>query len=117
MSSALLTRSVPYWLIIFHILVSRSSCNQIFKTELFVNLKCHLIYASHTIHVQFVELHGDRAGYDDPAIVTGIGTIDGERYMFIGQQKGRNTKENIERNFGMPTPNGYVLQNFLAVLL
>ncbi|TKY65898.1 Acetyl-coenzyme A carboxylase carboxyl transferase subunit alpha [Spatholobus suberectus] len=56
---------------------------------------------------KFVELHGDRAGYDDPAIVTGIGTIDGRRYMFIGHQKGRNTKENIQRNFGMPTPHGY----------
>ncbi|KAG5253303.1 hypothetical protein OIU76_020883 [Salix suchowensis] len=56
---------------------------------------------------KFVELHGDRAGYDDPAIVTGIGTIDGRRYMFIGHQKGRNTKENIMRNFGMPTPHGY----------
>ncbi|KAL6138834.1 hypothetical protein ACLB2K_064113 [Fragaria x ananassa] len=56
---------------------------------------------------KFVELHGDRAGYDDPAIVTGIGTIDGNRYMFMGHQKGRNTKENIQRNFGMPTPHGY----------
>ncbi|KAI9085403.1 hypothetical protein K1719_032659 [Acacia pycnantha] len=56
---------------------------------------------------KFVELHGDRAGYDDPAIVTGIGTIDGRRYMFIGHQKGRNSKENIQRNFGMPTPHGY----------
>lgn len=56
---------------------------------------------------KFVELHGDRAGYDDPAIVTGLGTIDGRCYMFIGHQKGRNTKENIERNFGMPTPHGY----------
>lgn len=56
---------------------------------------------------KFVELHGDRAGYDDPAIVTGLGTIDGRSYMFIGHQKGRNTKENIERNFGMPTPHGY----------
>ncbi|OIW07528.1 hypothetical protein TanjilG_14474 [Lupinus angustifolius] len=56
---------------------------------------------------KFVELHGDREGYDDPAIVTGIGTIDGRRYMFIGHQKGRNTKENIQRNFGMPTPHGY----------
>ncbi|GAB2235415.1 hypothetical protein Drorol1_Dr00025840 [Drosera rotundifolia] len=55
----------------------------------------------------FVELHGDRAGYDDPAIVTGLGTIEGETYMFIGHQKGRNTKENIKRNFGMPTPHGY----------
>ncbi|KAF6169236.1 hypothetical protein GIB67_013666 [Kingdonia uniflora] len=56
---------------------------------------------------KFVELHGDRAGYDDPAIVTGIGSIDGKTYMFIGHQKGRNTKENIKRNFGMPTPHGY----------
>ncbi|KAK7395157.1 hypothetical protein VNO78_15702 [Psophocarpus tetragonolobus] len=56
---------------------------------------------------KFVEIHGDRAGYDDPATVTGIGTIDGKRYMFIGQQKGRNTKENIQRNFGMSTPHGY----------
>ncbi|CAL0302646.1 unnamed protein product [Lupinus luteus] len=56
---------------------------------------------------KFMELHGDREGYDDPAIVAGIGTIDGRRYMFIGHQKGRNTKENIQRNFGMPTPHGY----------
>ncbi|XP_023758299.1 acetyl-coenzyme A carboxylase carboxyl transferase subunit alpha, chloroplastic [Lactuca sativa] len=56
---------------------------------------------------KFVELHGDRGGYDDPAIVTGIGTIEGRRFMFIGHQKGRNTKENIQRNFGMPTPHGY----------
>merc|ERR1712176_988715 len=56
---------------------------------------------------KFVELHGDRAGYDDPSLVCGIGSIDGVTFMFIGQQKGRNTKENIHRNFGMPTPNGY----------
>ncbi|XP_022767661.1 acetyl-coenzyme A carboxylase carboxyl transferase subunit alpha, chloroplastic-like [Durio zibethinus] len=56
---------------------------------------------------KFVELHGDRAGYDDPAVVTGIGTIDGRTYMFMGHQKGRNAKENIQRNFGMPTPHGY----------
>ncbi|XP_034709423.1 acetyl-coenzyme A carboxylase carboxyl transferase subunit alpha, chloroplastic-like [Vitis riparia] len=56
---------------------------------------------------KWVELHGDRAGYDDPAIVTGIGSIDGKSFMFIGHQKGRNTKENIERNFAMPTPHGY----------
>lgn len=59
-------------------------------------------------YFQFVELHGDRAGYDDPAIVTGIGSMDGRTYMFMGHQKGRNTKENIQRNFGMPTPHGYV---------
>jgi acetyl-CoA carboxylase carboxyl transferase subunit alpha len=54
-----------------------------------------------------VELHGDRAGLDDPAMVCGIGSIDGVTMMFIGHQKGRNTKENIYRNFGMPQPNGY----------
>jgi acetyl-CoA carboxylase carboxyl transferase subunit alpha len=41
---------------------------------------------------KFVELHGDRAGLDDPAIVCGIGSIDGKSFMFIGHQKGRNTK-------------------------
>ncbi|KAJ0053381.1 hypothetical protein Pint_00396 [Pistacia integerrima] len=56
---------------------------------------------------KWVELHGDRAGYDDPAIVTGIGSMEGKRYMFIGHQKGRNTNENIFRNFAMPTPHGY----------
>ncbi|CAI8582943.1 unnamed protein product [Vicia faba] len=56
---------------------------------------------------KFIELHGDRGGYDDPAIVTGLGSIDGRTYMFVGHQKGRNTKENIKRNFGMPTPHGY----------
>jgi acetyl-CoA carboxylase carboxyl transferase subunit alpha len=56
---------------------------------------------------KFVELHGDRAGLDDPALVCGIGSINGTSFMFIGHQKGRNTKENIYRNFGMPQPNGY----------
>ncbi|KAJ4726963.1 acetyl-coenzyme A carboxylase carboxyl transferase subunit alpha, chloroplastic-like [Melia azedarach] len=56
---------------------------------------------------KWVELHGDRAGYDDPAMITGIGSMDGKSYMFIGHQKGRNTKENIFRNFAMPTPHGY----------
>ena len=56
---------------------------------------------------KFVELHGDRGGLDDPALVCGIGSIDGISFMFIGHQKGRNTKENIYRNFGMPQPNGY----------
>lgn len=57
-----------------------------------------------------MELHGDRAGYDDPAMVTGLGSIEGRSYMFIGHQKGRNTKENIVRNFAMPTPHGYILE-------
>jgi len=56
---------------------------------------------------KFVELHGDRGGLDDPAIVCGLASIDGVSFMFIGHQKGRNTKENIHRNFGMPQPNGY----------
>nr|DAD29354.1 TPA_asm: hypothetical protein HUJ06_030822 [Nelumbo nucifera] len=66
-------------------------------------------FLDHILNItdKWVELHGDRAGYDDPAIVTGIGSIDGRPYMFIGQQKGRNTRENIHRNFGMPTPHGY----------
>jgi acetyl-CoA carboxylase carboxyl transferase subunit alpha len=55
----------------------------------------------------FVELHGDRVFGDDPAIVGGIGTIDGHRVVVIGHQKGHDTKENIRRNFGMPNPEGY----------
>lgn len=46
--------------------------------------------------------------YSDFAIATGIGRMDGKSYTFIGHQKGRNTKENIFRNFAMPTPHGYV---------
>lgn len=53
------------------------------------------------------ELHGDRLYSDDPAIVCGIGKFNGEGVAFIGHQKGRNTKENIQRNFGMPRPEGY----------
>lgn len=56
---------------------------------------------------KWLELHGDRAGYEDPALITGIGKMDGMSFMFVGHQKGRNTKENIYRNFAMPTPNGY----------
>ncbi|CAI7771724.1 unnamed protein product, partial [Closterium sp. NIES-53] len=55
----------------------------------------------------WVELHGDRGGYDDPALVCGLGRIDDMSFMFMGHQKGRNTNENIYRNFGMPSPNGY----------
>ena len=62
--------------------------------------------------LQWLELHGDRAGYDDPALITGIGKIDDMSFMFVGHQKGRNTKENIQRNFAMPTPNGYIFINF-----
>ena len=55
----------------------------------------------------FIELHGDRNFGDDNATITGIGTIDGIKVAFIAQQKGRNTKDNIARNFGMMRPEGY----------
>ncbi|MGE5582787.1 MAG: acetyl-CoA carboxylase carboxyltransferase subunit alpha [Bacillota bacterium] len=59
------------------------------------------------ICTDFVELHGDRAFRDDPAMVGGIGVFDGIPVTIIGQQKGRDTKENIYRNFGLPHPEGY----------
>ena len=55
----------------------------------------------------FQELHGDRMFADDPAIVGGPGRIDGRPVMFIGHQKGRDTKERVRRNYGMPKPEGY----------
>ncbi|MFM8567460.1 MAG: acetyl-CoA carboxylase carboxyltransferase subunit alpha [Gemmatimonadota bacterium] len=55
----------------------------------------------------FIELHGDRAFRDDPSIVGGWARLDGETVMVIGHQRGRDTKENIYRNFGMPHPEGY----------
>lgn len=55
----------------------------------------------------FQELHGDRMFADDPAIVGGIGRIDGRAILFIGHQKGRDTKERVRRNYGMPMPEGY----------
>jgi len=55
----------------------------------------------------FIELHGDRTYGDDPAIIGGIGVFDGEPVTVIGPQKGRDTKENIARNFGLPHPEGY----------
>jgi acetyl-CoA carboxylase carboxyl transferase subunit alpha len=55
----------------------------------------------------FVELHGDRSFGDDPAIVAGLGMMDGVRVAIVGQQKGRDTREKLKRNFGMPHPEGY----------
>lgn len=55
----------------------------------------------------FIELHGDRRFADDPAIVGGIGKINGTSMVIIGHQKGRGTKERIVRNFGQPNPEGY----------
>jgi acetyl-CoA carboxylase carboxyl transferase subunit alpha len=55
----------------------------------------------------FQELHGDRMYADDPAIVGGIGRLDGRPIVFVGHQKGRDTKERVRRNYGMPKPEGY----------
>ncbi len=55
----------------------------------------------------FIELHGDRHFGDDKAIVGGFAKLDGQKVMIIGHQKGRDTKSNLYRNFGMPNPEGY----------
>ncbi|MDX1454993.1 MAG: acetyl-CoA carboxylase carboxyl transferase subunit alpha [Gammaproteobacteria bacterium] len=59
------------------------------------------------LFTNFEELHGDRAFADDPAIVGGFARLDGRPVMVIGHQKGRDTKEKLKRNFGMPRPEGY----------
>jgi acetyl-CoA carboxylase carboxyl transferase subunit alpha len=59
------------------------------------------------IFTDFEELHGDRAYADDQSIVAGVARLDGKPVMVIGQQKGRDTKEKVSRNFGMPRPEGY----------
>ncbi len=59
------------------------------------------------ISPDFQELHGDRMYADDPAIIGGVGRIDGKAVVFIGHQKGRDTKERVRRNYGMPKPEGY----------
>jgi len=56
---------------------------------------------------EFEELHGDRSYSDDPALIGGIGRLDGRPIMVIGHQKGRTTKEKLDRHFGMPRPEGY----------
>ena len=60
-----------------------------------------------TVCTDFTELHGDRMFGDDPAIIGGLARIDGRAVMVIGQQKGRDTKERVRRNYGMPKPEGY----------
>src|SRR5437016_7968068 len=60
-----------------------------------------------TVFTDFVELHGDRLFRDDPALVGGWARLDGQTVMVIGHQKGRDTKENLRRNFGMAHPEGY----------
>ncbi|MEJ5287566.1 MAG: Acetyl-coenzyme A carboxyl transferase alpha chain [Candidatus Kapaibacterium sp.] len=59
------------------------------------------------IFTDFVELHGDRLVRDDPAIVGGIAKFNGKSILVVGHQKGRDTKSNLYRNFGMPNPEGY----------
>ncbi len=59
------------------------------------------------IFTDFEELHGDRAFADDPAIVSGLARLDGQPVVVIGHQKGRDTREKVRRNFGMPRPEGY----------
>ena len=59
------------------------------------------------IFTNFIELHGDRNFVDDKSIVGGIAELNGMPVTVIGEQKGKNAKENIERNFGMPNPEGY----------
>lgn len=91
-----------------------------YKKELYANLKPaqKLQIARHperpnfldyvnNICTDFVELHGDRAGMDDRAIIGGLAKIDGKPVMIIGTMKGKSTKENLEYNFGMPQPQGY----------
>src|SRR5919204_38381 len=60
-----------------------------------------------SIFTDFIELHGDRLFRDDPAIVGGWARLAGTSVMVMGHQKGRDTKENLKRNFGMPHPEGY----------
>jgi acetyl-CoA carboxylase carboxyl transferase subunit alpha len=60
-----------------------------------------------SIFTDFIELHGDRQFRDDPAIVGGWARLGGKTVMVIGHQKGRDTKDNLKRNFGMPHPEGY----------
>lgn len=70
------------------------------------NRKTSLDYIE-KIFDDFIELHGDRYYRDDKAIVAGIASIGTQNFTVIAEQKGRNTKENIERNFGMPNPESY----------
>jgi len=67
----------------------------------------HLLDYVQRIFTEFHELHGDRSFADDPAIVCGMAMFEGVPVMIVGQQKGRDTKQKLRRNFGMPKPEGY----------
>lgn len=90
------------------------------KKDLFISLtplqRLHLVrqaerpttldYVAY-IFDEWIELHGDRGGADDPALVGGIAKLDNFSVVFVGQQRGKDTKDNVARNFGMPSPGGY----------
>src|SRR5580700_11659201 len=59
------------------------------------------------ILTDFREIHGDRLFGDDPAIVCGMGRLDGRHVVLVGEQKGRDTRQRLYRNFGMAKPEGY----------
>ena len=67
----------------------------------------HSIDYIEKLWTDFQEVHGDRLFGDDPAIVAGMGLLDGRRVMVVAEQKGRDTKQKVYRNFGMPKPEGY----------
>ncbi len=67
----------------------------------------HALDYINAIFEEFIELHGDRVGADDPAIIAGLAKFEGTSLVVIGQQKGRDTKENLTRKFGMAHPEGY----------
>lgn len=67
----------------------------------------HALDYIHRLSPSFLELHGDRAYADDAAIVSGMALFEGRPVMILGQQKGRDTKQKLHRNFGMPKPEGY----------
>nr|YP_009393268.1 acetyl-CoA carboxylase carboxyl transferase subunit alpha [Symphyocladiella dendroidea]ARW61830.1 acetyl-CoA carboxylase carboxyl transferase subunit alpha [Symphyocladiella dendroidea] len=90
------------------------------KNNLFISLtplqRLHLVRQSDrpttldyvsSIMNTWVELHGDRGGNDDAAIVTGVGSLDSKTVVFVGHQRGKDTNDNVIRNFGMASPGGY----------
>ena len=97
----------------------QSQLNQL-KKEIFSSLtplqRLHLVrqserpttldYISYMLD-DWVELHGDRGGTNDAALVGGIGKLNNQTIVFIGHQRGKNAKDNVHRNFGMPSPGGY----------
>jgi acetyl-CoA carboxylase carboxyl transferase subunit alpha len=70
-------------------------------------MRPHSLDMIERVFTDFIELHGDRAYRDDPAVITGWARLNGESIMIVAQQKGRNTKENLKRNFAMMHPEGY----------